>query len=154
MTHSAPRPTADSRLKFLLDTNILSEPLAKDPNPRVMRMIEAHSASLAIASVTWQEMLYGMYLLVPGKRRDRIQNYLFQHVRPALPIIDFDVDAADWQAEQRAKLRQAGKTPTYADSQIAAMAAVNDLLLVTRNAGDFDDFEGLRVENWFKTAGE
>lgn len=141
-------------LKFLLDTNILSEPLAKDPNPRVMRMIEAHSASLAIASVTWQEMLYGMYLLVPGKRRDRIQNYLFQHVRPALPIIDFDVDAADWQAEQRAKLRQAGKTPTYADSQIAAMAAVNDLLLVTRNAGDFDDFEGLRVENWFKITGE
>jgi hypothetical protein len=34
-------------LKFLLDTNILSEPLAAEPNAGVMRNIEAHSASLA-----------------------------------------------------------------------------------------------------------
>jgi tRNA(fMet)-specific endonuclease VapC len=104
--------------------------------------------------VTWQELLYGMYLLAPGKRRERIRTYLYQHIRPVLPIIAFDSDAAGWQAEQRARLRQTGKTPSYVDSQIAAVAAFNDLVLVTRNTSDFDAFEGLRVENWFRTAGE
>lgn len=143
-----------ARLKLLLDTNILSEPLAAEPNADVMRNIEIHSASLAIASVTWQELLYGMHLLAPGKRQERIRDYLFQRIRPALPILAFDSDAAAWQAEQRARLRRAGKTPSYADSQIAAIAAVNDLLLVTRNTGDFADFNGLGVANWFKTTRE
>jgi len=81
-------------LKFLLDTNILSEPLAAEPNTDVMRNFEFHSTSLAIASVTWQELLYGMHLLAPGKRQERIRDYLFQRIRPVLPILGFDSDAA------------------------------------------------------------
>jgi tRNA(fMet)-specific endonuclease VapC len=136
-------------LRFLLDTNILSEPLAGEPNTHVMARIEAHSRSLAISSITWQELLYGMLLLAPGRRRQQIHAYLFQHVHPVLPVLAFDSDAATWQANQRARLRQVGKTPSYADSQIAAIAASNELVLVTRNIGDFHEFEGLRVENWF-----
>ena len=71
-----------------------------------------------------------------------------------LPILAFDSNAAAWQAEQRARLRRAGKTPSYADSQIAAIAAVNDLVLVTRNTGDFKEFKGLPVTNWFKPWGK
>ncbi|MFB1486507.1 MULTISPECIES: hypothetical protein [unclassified Thiocapsa] len=37
----------------------------------------------------------------------------------------------------------------HADSQIAAIAAVNGLVLVTRNTEDFADFSSLIVENWF-----
>jgi len=55
-----------------------------------------------------------------------------------------------WQAKQRARLRQAGKPPSYPDFQIAAIAAVNDLVLVTRNVEDFADFQELRTENWFE----
>ena len=54
------------RMRYLLDTNILSEPVAARPNPLVMEKIKANSATLALASVTWQEMLYGMYLLPAG----------------------------------------------------------------------------------------
>ena len=137
-------------IRYLLDTNILSEPVAARPNPLVMENIKANSASLALASVTWQEMLYGMYLLPAGKRRDRIEDYLFRRILPVLPIIAFDESAARWQAEQRARLRQIGKSPSYPDSQIAAIAAVNNLVLVTRNIDDFADFEGLRKQNWFE----
>ena len=136
-------------LRYLLDTNILSEPLAAKPNAHVMARIEAHSSSLAISSITWQELLYGMLLLAPGRRREQIHSYLFQHIQPVLPILPFDSDAATWQARQRARLRQAGKTPSYADSQIAAIAADNELVLITRNISDFQDFDGLRIENWF-----
>jgi tRNA(fMet)-specific endonuclease VapC len=115
-----------------------------------MDRIKANSRSLAIASVTWQEVLYGMLLLPKGKRRDQIEDYLFRRIRPALPIFGFEERAAQWQAEQRARLRQAGRTPSYVDSQIAAIAAVNDLILVTRNVDDFKDFHELQIENWFK----
>lgn len=138
-----------ARVRYLLDTNVLSEPVVARPNPFVLDRIKAKGRSLAIAAITWQEVLYGMLLLPAGKRRDQIEDYLFRRIRPALPIIGFEERAARWQAEQRASLRQAGKSPSYPDSQIAAIAAVNELVLVTRNVDDFADFQGLQIENWF-----
>jgi tRNA(fMet)-specific endonuclease VapC len=35
------------------------------------------------------------------------------------------------------------------DGQIAAIARVNHLILVTRNIIDFQNFSGIEVENWF-----
>lgn len=137
-------------VKYLLDTNILSEPVIARPNPFVLEKIKANGASLAISSVTWQEVLYGMFLLPSGKRRRQIEDYLFHRILPALPILGFEERAAQWQAEQRARLRQAGRSPSYPDSQIAAIAAVNDLVLVTRNVEDFVDFQELKTENWFE----
>lgn len=139
-----------ARVRYLLDTNVLSEPVAARPNPFVLDRVKANGTSLAISSVTWHEVLYGMFLLTAGKRRDQIEDYLFRRIRPALPIIGFEERAARWQAEQRARLRQAGKSPSYPDSQVAAIAAVNELVLVTRNVDDFADFQGLQIENWFE----
>jgi tRNA(fMet)-specific endonuclease VapC len=141
-------------IRYLLDTNILSEPVTARPNPLVLEKIKANGTALALASVTWQELLYGLYLLPAGKRRDRIEDYLFRRIQAVLPIIAFDESAAQWQAEQRARLRQIGKSSSYPDSQIAAIAAVNNLVLVTRNIDDFIDFEGLRTQNWFAADSE
>jgi tRNA(fMet)-specific endonuclease VapC len=136
-------------ISYLLDTNILSEPVVARPDPFVLERIKANSQALAISSVTWQEAVYGMLLLPAGRRREQIEDYLFRRIRPSLPILGFDEQAAQWQAEQRARLRQRGRTASYPDAQIAAIAAVNGLVLVTRNVPDFDDFTGLRIENWF-----
>jgi tRNA(fMet)-specific endonuclease VapC len=138
-----------ARVTYLLDTNILSEPVVAKPNPLVMKRLEANRAACAISAVTWQETLFGCFLLPPGRRREQIENYLFRRVLPALPILAFDASAAQWQAEQRARLRRAGKSPSYPDAQIAAIAAVNRLVLVTRNVEDFQGFQGLTLENWF-----
>jgi tRNA(fMet)-specific endonuclease VapC len=81
-------------MRYLLDTNILSEPVAARPNPFVMEKLKTHGASLALAAVSWQEMLYGMYLLPAGKRRAQIKDYLFHRILSALPIIAFDESAA------------------------------------------------------------
>jgi tRNA(fMet)-specific endonuclease VapC len=140
-----------ARVIYLLDTNIISEPLAAKPNPSVMEKIRAHGTDLAITSVTWQELLYGMLLLPAGHRREQIKDYLIDRVGPSLPILGFDAAAARWQAEQRARLRSMGQTPAYPDSQIAAIAAVNQCVLVTRNVADFEAYlkAGLVIENWF-----
>ena len=83
-----------ARVRYLLDTNVLSEPVVARPNPFVLDRIKANGTSLAISSITWQEVLYGMFLLPAGKRRDQIEDYLFRRIRPALPIIAFDERAA------------------------------------------------------------
>lgn len=140
-----------ARVSYLLDTNILSEPLAARPNSGVMEKIKSHASDLAMTSVTWQELLYGMLLLPAGHRREQIEHYLLHRVSPSLPILSFDAAAARWQAEQRARLRRIGQTPAYPDSQIAAIAAVNQCILVTRNLADFEPYQeaGLMIENWF-----
>jgi tRNA(fMet)-specific endonuclease VapC len=102
-------------------------------------------------------MHFGLDRLPPGARRERIRAYLEERVRPTLPILPFDAAAGEWQAPERARLTRIGRTPPYADTQIAAIAAiaaVNGLVLVTRNAGDFDEFAGLIVENWFDRPAE
>ena len=63
-------------------------------------------------------------------------------------MLDYDREAADWHARERARLSAAGRTPPFVDGQIAAIAYVNDLILVTANVSDFENFRGLRVQNW------
>ena len=57
-------------------------------------------------------------------------------------MTDVDVES------ERARLAAIGKTPPFVDGQIAAIAAFNDLILVSANVSYFASFEGVRVENW------
>lgn len=71
-------------------------------------------------------------------------------VKPYIPLLPSDHIAATWQAEERTSLVAAGKTPAFVDGQIAATAYVNDLILVTNNTSDFENFLNLKLENWHK----
>ena len=66
----------------------------------------------------------------------------------SLPILEYDHRAASWYALERARLVAAGRTLPFVDGQIAAIAGVNDLILVTSNRSDFRGFKGLQVRNW------
>lgn len=113
-----------------------------------MRAIEGHRDEVAIAAVTWHEALYGLHRLPHGRRRAAIEEYLLSVVGRSMPILSYDSAAADWHARERARLESRGWTPPFADGQIAAIAYVNDLVLVTGNPDDYARFEGLRTENW------
>ena len=69
-----------------------------------------------------------------------------------IPFPPYEKTAAEWFAQERARLTQIGHPPSYPDGQIAAVAVTNNLILVTRNMADFAHFAGLRLENWFETA--
>ncbi len=66
-----------------------------------------------------------------------------------LTVLPYDTTAALWHGEQRARLEARGLKPPFADGQIAAIAATQGLVLVTRNTSDFELFDGLQLLNWF-----
>jgi tRNA(fMet)-specific endonuclease VapC len=63
-------------------------------------------------------------------------------------MYSYNEDAAKWHACERARLQLIGKTPPFVDGQIAAIACVNNLILVTRNISDFNSFSDLQIQNW------
>ncbi len=137
-------------LRFLLDTNILSEALRPIPNSNVMEMLRLYENEVATATVVYHELLFGCYRLPQSKKRQTIEKYLQEVVEPLIPLLSYDIKAAQWHAKERGRLVSIGKTPSFADSQIAAIAKVNDLIIVTNNIADYVDFTELQVENWFK----
>jgi len=135
-------------LRYLLDTNVLSEPMRPTPDPNVMARIEAGGDTIATASPVWHEIAFGRLRLPAGRRRHAIEA-IIDALSTVLVILPYDTRAADWHARERARLSARGRVPPVVDGQIAAVAAVNDLVLVTRNVRDFSGFTGLEIESWF-----
>ncbi|BDM83916.1 type II toxin-antitoxin system VapC family toxin [Acaryochloris marina] len=134
--------------RYLIDTNILSEPLKPKPNDRVIALMKQHSEQIAISTITWHEILFGFYRLPSSRRKETIERYI-RSVKATFPILPYTIESADWQALERARLSKIGQSPSFPDSQIAAIAAVNDLILVTNNVSDYQNFQGVLIENWF-----
>lgn len=137
-------------MNVLLDTNVLSEPMRQRPDDAVMAQLEEGMHQLHTASVVIHELIYGVQRLPAGRKRQRLASYLQGLLASGLRVLPYDSTAALWHGEQRASLEARGLKPAFADGQIAAIAATQGLVLVTRNTSDFEAFEGLEVLNWFR----
>jgi tRNA(fMet)-specific endonuclease VapC len=135
-------------LKFLLDTNVISEPAKPEPNPAVMRRLRRHEDEVAIASVVWHELKYGVARMPESRRKDRIQEFFRTVILGTIPILDYNQAAAEWHAHERARLGAQGLMPPFADGQIAAVAQTYGLTLVTFNVADYKRFESLKIVTW------
>jgi len=135
-------------LRFLLDTSVVSAPVSKKPPPRVIKRLEDHGHESAIAAPVWHELTYGCRRLPRGKRRDAIDAYLHDVVKASFPILAYDEAAAAWHGRERARLEALGRSVPFVDGQIASIAQVNALTLVTFNVKDFVRFKDLSATNW------
>jgi predicted nucleic acid-binding protein len=127
---------------IILDTNVVSELMKVAPEPAVMVWIDAQPmSSVFLSSVSQGEILYGVGLVPPGKRRDG----LLHAARTAFEtyfrgrILPYDSDAAEAYAAIAAKRPQAGRPISQFDAQIAAIAHSRGAELATRNTADFED---------------
>jgi predicted nucleic acid-binding protein len=136
-------------MKWLLDTNVLSELLRAQPDDRVLRWFaQQHAEALFVSAITQAEMLYGAALLPRGRRRTQLEQQLQamfdeEFERRVLP---FDGQAAVAYAALVLVRRSAGRPISQFDAQIAAIAVTHRATLVTRNVEDFDGC-GLSVVN-------
>jgi len=134
--------------RYLLDTNVLSQPIAPDPDPEVMRHLVARAEECATAAPVLHELRFGASRLAPSKRRAAIESYIDDVVLRLFEVLPYDRVAAEWHASERARLEGRGRTPPWVDGAIAAIAQVGGLVLVTANVKDFKGFAGLSVESW------
>lgn len=134
--------------RYVLDTNVLSEPAKPSPDRRVMERMRRHRTEVATAAPVWHELFYGCARLPASPRRQALERYLREALAPTLPVLPYDAAAATWHAAERARLEALGRTRPFVDGQIAAVARVRGLVLVTRNLADYKDFDGLVLEDW------
>lgn len=137
-------------MKYLLDTNIISEPMKQNPEIKMMSKLALGSIFSCTSSTVWHELWHGVHLLQNTKRKNELASYLNRLADDGFSILPFCQQSAEWLAKERVRLKKEGLIPSKYDSEIAAVAYVNQLTVVTRNVDDFAVFDGLRVENWFE----
>lgn len=136
---------------YLLDTNIVSEFSKERPNEQVLDYYNVRKDYCAISSVTWQELIYSVSRMPNGKKKNTISSFI-ENLKKNIEIIPYDEFAASICGEVQSNAEQAGKKLPYCDSQIAATAISNGMILVTHNTEDFSYMEEktfLRMEDWF-----
>ena len=135
-------------MAYLLDTNVLSEPLRPSPDASVVEHLREHRSDLLTAAPVRHELVFGAARLPASRRRRAIERYLQDVVWATMPILAYDAAAAEWHARERARLAAMGNPRPFVDGQIAAIARVGELVLVTANVADFALFTELTVEDW------
>ena len=119
------------------------------PDQGVMEKLKHHERDLYTASPVWHELNFGYQRLSASRKKENIRKFLETVILPTIKILPYNTKAAEWHAQERARLTTKGQVPPFVDGQIAAIAFVNDLTLVTRNSGDFRFFNELSIENWW-----
>jgi predicted nucleic acid-binding protein len=133
-------------LKYLIDTNVLSEIRRKSPDVNVVQWINSRpSTSLFLSVLTLGELRKGIDSLSDAKRRLKLLDWL----ETDLPlfftgrILSIDEGVADHWGQLMAA---AGRPIPAIDSLLGATAAYHGLTMVTRNSKDFKNL-GLSVFN-------
>lgn len=131
-------------MKYLLDTNTCIRYInGRAPQVREhMRTIL--DAEIAISTVTKGEMYAGSARSQTPDRSRALQDAFFIRFLS----LSFDEAAADAFGRIRAALESAGTPIGPYDMQIAAIAQVNALIVVTHNVKEFGRVPGLTIEDW------
>ena len=88
-----------------------------------MRRLRAHETEAAIPAPVWHELRFGSARLPRSNRRTAIERYLADVVLPNFPVIDYDQQAADWHAIERARLAALGRSSTGRSRQFRESTA-------------------------------
>ena len=136
---------------IVLDANVLSELMKPKPAPKVMDWMAARpAASLYTTSITQAEILHGLMLLQPGRRRSALEaaaTSMFEEDF-AGRILGFGSDVAPTYAQIAAARRRGGRPISHFDAQIAAIARFMGASIATRNTADFDGCGVTIVDPW------
>ena len=136
---------------IILDTNVISEPLRLQAEPRVIAWLDAQEPSeLWLTAITAAELQTGIERMPEGAKRRNLE----VQIRAILDedfsgrIVAFDVDAAPYYAEITAAKARLGQKVEVLDVQIAAIARLRGAVVATRNIKHFDNCGIELVDPW------
>ena len=132
-------------LRYMLDTNIVSYYLRR-ASPALEERLNAalRERTIAISAITRAELRYGQMGLPPqDRRRPLIDSFLLR-----LPSMEWSMEPADHYGALKHALKTQGTPIGEMDTQIAAHALAEKLILVTHNTRPFERIPGLQLEDW------
>jgi len=132
-------------IEYSLDTNILSYFIRgrhPDLNARVVEVIDRESAG--VSAIVRAEMRFGQSGMPVNDKRHRAIDLLLDQ----LPTLPWTAVAADAYGPLKARLQSTGQPIGELDTQIAAHALAEGLILVTHNTRHFERVKGLKLEDW------
>ena len=142
-------------MRFLLDTNVISELVKPLPNENVWEWVNAlPDEQLFISSITIGELQRGIELLPPSIRRSDYERWLQEQIltQYADRIIAVDTMVMlRWGALMAGTAAKGRPLPVF-DSLLAATALTPNMQLVTRNVQDFAE-TGVQVVNPWQEQG-
>jgi predicted nucleic acid-binding protein len=136
---------------FLLDTNVPSELVRPQPEPRVKTWVAAQNLdTLFISAVSFGEFRKGIILRSPGKRRAELEAWIETDLSSLCSgrILSVTRSIAERWGVLEGQRQLVGRSLNVPDGQIAATALEHGLTMVTRNV---KDFEGLGVRQHHPT---
>lgn len=131
-------------MKYLLDTDTLSE-IVKGQNIGVLRRMAATQlGDVALSVITRGEIIYGLQIKAPKSvARQKLEKLL-----EAIVTLAITKEVADQYGALRARLRVQGTPIGPNDLWIAAHAKALNLILVTNNVREFSRVKHLNLESW------
>jgi toxin FitB len=136
-------------VNILLDTNVVSEAMRRDPDAGVMSWLETHEENCFLSAMTLGEIAKGLELLDSTPKKRRLAN-AFADLQQSLEgrILDFDRSVALRWAALTGTWQRKGRRLSVMDSMIEATALHWDLTLATRNTRDFAEVR--TINPWLK----
>lgn len=119
-------------MRWLADTNVLSELARLRPHPGVLEWA-ANVPRVAISVVTVEEVHFGL----SWKPNERLRGWFDRFFADSCDIVDVTDAIAAEAGTIRGTLQARGLPRSPSDMLIAATARVHGLTLVTRNVRDF-----------------
>ncbi len=138
-------------MRFLLDTNVVSEWVKPQPAPGVVTWLaDADEDQLFISVITIAELRHGIERLAQGRRRQRLGEWLDVELleRFADRVLAIDAAVANAWGVIVAERERKGRPIGAVDAFVAATARVHELTLVTRNVADFGSSVTSLVNPW------
>ncbi len=133
---------------YLLDTNILSEMIKRQPNSHVLSRLGSKPAhTLFTSCICIMELRFGSAL---REDFEKFWQKIAKEIISKVNIISIGEKEALRAGDILADLRKSGQTIGLEDVLIAASAIVNHYTVVTANVRHFSRIRGLEVENWLE----
>jgi hypothetical protein len=137
-------------LRYLLDTDVVSQATKDRPNAGVIRWIdEQDEDDLFLSVATLLEIRVGIELRSLGKKRDELEHWLVHDLPERFDdrIIPVERHAADLAGRLMVRARSEGWEMKPMDALIGATAMVNDMGLATLNRKHFERLS-LELVKW------
>lgn len=133
-------------MKYLLDTNTVSELMRGNPNV-VARIQECVREDVVIPQPVVAEIEFGLRLLPRGKRKNTLSQR-WSVLGDELIRVGWTDAVSDSFAAVKSQLHRRGELVEDFDIAIAAHALAWDLCLVSRNKRHMARVKGLTLEDW------